>query len=447
LQNRSSFKNNINQGNHSSDNMRIIRIVMLCMVIIFPCRHKTVAQDTLKISIEQAEKQFLEKNLQLLAERCNIDIADAAIVQANLLNNPTIGVGDVNFWRSNAAEELGVSPSSFGNRIVFSAELEQMIRTAGKRRKLVNLEKAAKEIAIQEFEVFLLGLKTELRIILHETIYLQSYIDLIQINQKSVERLVEIYKNNLSSGNITKSELIRLQSSLIELETEANETRTELNRQYKELKILLNIEPKIAISILPDAFATKNPDEILITDLLERAKNSRPEFRLADLNIQYNEKSLAYEKSLRSPDVGLSVNFDRYGGVWKNFLGVGVSVDIPVFNRNQGNIKMAKFKIEQSNYNAEYQKNAIQQEIAEIYYNYSMNYRFYQKILDNDFSGDLENMLEVYSRNLLNRNIGMLEYIDFMGSYRTTKQAVLKAKKNLDTSFAELQFSINSEIN
>ena len=416
------------------------------MVILLPCKHKVLAQDTLKMNIEQAEKRFLEKNLQLLAERCNIDIADAAIVQAKLLNNPTIGVGDVNFWHSNAAEELGVSPASFGKRIVFSLELEQMIRTAGKRRKLINLEKVAKEIAIQEFEVFLLGLKTELRIILHETIYLQSYIELIQTNQKSVEKLVEIYKKNLSSGNIAKNELIRLQSSLIELETEANEIQKELNSRYRELKILLNVAPQTAISILPDTFATKNPDEILLVDLLEKAKNSRPEFLLSDLNIQYNQKLFVYEKSLRSPDVSLKANYDRYGGVWKNFFGIGVSVDIPLFNRNQGAVKAAKLNIEQASYNSEYQKNIIQQEIAEIYHNYAVNYRFYQKILDNDFSEDLEGMFDAYSRNLLNKNINMLEYIDFMYAYKTTKQAILIAKKNLDINFSELEFSVNNEI-
>ena len=208
------------------------------------CGHKIIAQDTLKITIEQAERQFLEKNLQLLAERCNIDIADAAIVQAKLLNNPTIGIGEVNFWRSNAAEELDISPASFGNRIVFSVELEQIIRTAGKRRKLVNLEKVSKEIAIQEFETFLLNVKTELRSILYETSYLQSYLEIIQVQQESVTNLVEVYKNQTTAGNIAKSELIRLQSSLIELETEANEVRTDLNRQYKELKILLNVTPQ-----------------------------------------------------------------------------------------------------------------------------------------------------------------------------------------------------------
>jgi len=33
-----------------------------------------------------------------------------------------------------------------------------------------------------------------------------------------------------------------------------------------------------------------------------------------------------------------------------------------------------------------------------------------------------------------------------MSAYQTTKQAILTAKKNLDTSFAELEFSVNSKI-
>ncbi|GHT17987.1 hypothetical protein FACS189429_3360 [Bacteroidia bacterium] len=59
---------------------------MLCTCDIF-------AQDTLKITIAQAEKQFLEKNLQFLAERCNIDAAKANLLQAKLFHNPTVSAG------------------------------------------------------------------------------------------------------------------------------------------------------------------------------------------------------------------------------------------------------------------------------------------------------------------------------------------------------------------
>jgi len=419
--------------------MKISKILLLCIIILLCTHIKIDAQDTLKMTIEQTEEQFLENNLLLLAERCHISIADAAIVQAKLLNNPTIGVSDINFWTSNAtAVEANNNPP-----IQFSVELEQVIRTAGKRKKLMNLEKVSKEIAVQEFEAFLLGLKTELRITLHETIYLQSYVEIIKIQKDAISNLVEVYKAQTSVGNIAKSELIRLQSSLIELETEENEVRTELNKQYKELKGLLNIKPEITISILPTLTSTKNPDEMHITELLEMAQTSRPEFLLSDLSVKYNEKLLALEKAQRSPDIALSVNYDRYGGVWKNFVGVGISLDLPVFNLNQGNIKIAKFQIEQSNYNAEYQKNEIYHEIIELFNNYKMNYQFYNKLMDNDFSEDLEEMLNAYSRNFLNKNINMLEYIDFMYAYKTTKQAILVAKKNVDTSFAELQFSLN----
>jgi cobalt-zinc-cadmium efflux system outer membrane protein len=108
---------------------------------------------------------------------------------------------------------------------------------------------------------------------------------------------------------------------------------------------------------------------------------------------------------------------------------------------------MAKLKIEQSNHYADYQKNVILHEIAENYEHYTLNYNYYQKLMDNDFSEDLESMFEGYSRNLLNKNINMLEYIDFMYAYKTTKQAILTAKKNVDVNFDELQFSINSVIN
>jgi cobalt-zinc-cadmium efflux system outer membrane protein len=398
------------------------------------------------MTIEQAEKQFLEKNLLLLAQRCNINSADAAIVQAKLLNNPTIGVGGINFWHPNAADELGFSSASFGDKMVFSVELEQMIRTAGKRRKLVNMEKVSKEIAIKEFETFLLGLKTELRINLHEIIYLQSCLEIVGMLQESVQRVVQVYKNQTSAGNTAKSELIRLQASLIELETEANELLKELHTYYKEVKILLNLAPETDISILPSAITTKNPAEISLADLFEMAKQSRPEFLLSDLNSTYYEKLLLYEKSQRSPDVGLSLNYDRYGGVWKNFVGLGIRFDIPAFNRNQGNIKMAKLKIEQSAYDAQYQQNSIFHEIAENYEHYTLNYNYYKKLMENDFSEELESMFNLYSRNLLNKNINMLEYIDFMYAYKTTKQAILVAKKNVDVHFTELECSVNENI-
>ena len=50
-------------------------------------------QDTLRVNLFQAEKSFLDSNLQLLAQRYNIDANKALVIQARLWPNPNFSVG------------------------------------------------------------------------------------------------------------------------------------------------------------------------------------------------------------------------------------------------------------------------------------------------------------------------------------------------------------------
>ena len=55
-------------------------------------------------------------------------------------------------------------------------------------------------------------------------------------------------------------------------------------------------------------------------------------------------------------------------------------------------------------------------------------------------------MLDVYAKNLLNRNISMLEFIDFMDSYQKSKQIFLEMQKSVNNNFEELQFIVGMEL-
>jgi len=44
----------------------------------------------------------------------------------------------------------------------------------------------------------------------------------------------------------------------------------------------------------------------------------------------------------------------------------------------------------------------------------------------------------------MKRNISMLEYLDFIEAYKSNKQTVLTAEKNLNSSFEELQFAVGT---
>ncbi|MBB4035409.1 cobalt-zinc-cadmium efflux system outer membrane protein [Dysgonomonas hofstadii] len=407
----------------------------------------TQEKQILNLNLEQIESLFLSNNLELIATKYNIGIADAAISQAKLWDNPSLSISDVNLWSTKSQRDaISDISSSFAKNTELSIELSQLILTANKRGKLVRREKVSKEIAMQEFEEVLRGLKTELRKAVFEIQYSQFYLAILNNQQKSLNQLVESYKKQVLQGNIAKNELLRLQSSLLELENEINETQSDLNEQSKTLKILLNIPPLTDISITDNQQIGKAPDLLVLSGLLEKADEQRPDMKMYRLQTQLHQKSLDYEKSLRIPDLTISATYDRYGGVWKDFIGLGVSIDLPFFNRNQGNIKAAKLNIEQSQYLAQQYQNTVRHEIVAAYNNYRYAYNFYKKISEDSLLPELDNMLEAYTKNLMNRNISMLEYIDFMDAYKTNKQTMLNAGKKVNMQFEELQYTVGTDI-
>ena len=427
------------------------KYLFLTLLLFYQTYHLPSQNLSRELTRDQIEAVFLENNLELIATRFNIDIADAAIAQAKLWDNPSLSISDVNLWstKSQRDGEKEVIPPLFGSfarNTQFTIELSQLIQTANKRGKLVNREKVSKEIASREFEEVLRGLKIELRKSVSEIIYYQDYLNVLKNQSQSYVKLTEAYKKQAARGNIAKSELLRLQASLLELENEINETQSELNEQVKTLKVLLNIDPLTNISIVDDNMYKLTPDNIVLSDLLEVANEVRPDVKLSQLQTKFHEKSLAYEKSLRLPDLTFSANYDRYGGVWKDFIGFGISIDLPLLNRNQGNIKAARISRDQSYYLARQQQNIVSHEIASAYNNYLYAYSFLKKINEDSLLPELDGMMDIYTKNLMNRNISMLEYIDFMEAYKSNKQTVLTAKKKVDIQFEELQYAVGAEI-
>lgn len=399
----------------------------------------------LKYTPVEIEALFLKQNLQLLAEKMNITLSEVEIAQSKLWDNPQLSIGSMNLWSTaKQREELG---GAFPRNTQFSIELSQLILTANKRNKLINSQKVSREITVLNFEDVLRGLKTELRKLIYETEYLQSYKDVLSVQQESLELLISAYKRQAELNNIAKNELLRLQSGLIELKNEINETEAALNEQQKSLKSLLNISPFYIIKVENINFNYIDPDQVSLVSLLEKAHELRPDIKREQQQTLFYEKSLIYEKSQRIPDITLSASYDRYGGVWKDFIGFGISFDLPFLNRNQGNIKAAKINIEQNKLIALQLQNIAEHEITEAFYNYRRTYKFYEEIENNDLLTELDEMLGIYTKNFLNRNISMLEYLDFMESYKSNKQIVLLSRKNMYNSFVEFQYAVGTEIN
>ena len=169
------------------------RILLTLLVIV---SHKGVAQtaalnDTIVLSRTQAEALFLEKNISIISEKLNIDIADAQVIQAKLWPNPTLTVGEINLWNNATAQELPPLWGNFGRTSQVNAELEQLIQTAGKRKKMIAMEKVGVEIAHEYFKDFLRVLKIEFRNNLTDLQYVQQKQDIYKKQLNSMQKLLK----------------------------------------------------------------------------------------------------------------------------------------------------------------------------------------------------------------------------------------------------------------
>jgi cobalt-zinc-cadmium efflux system outer membrane protein len=422
--------------------------LLVCAGIVLICKCVAAQTDTIYLSTAQAEDLFIKQNLELIAEKLEIDVAEAAIVQAKLWPNPTLSIEDVNLWNTNdMRDEMGeIFPdASFARNRQFSAGIEQVIVTGGKRRKLVEMEKVSRDIAVQYYEELLRSLKVELRNACAEMLFLQDYRKTLEKQREMLDALIGNYRRQVEQGNVSKSELLRLQAELLGLRSEINDLQRDMNERQKDLKTLLNISTPSHIVLTATVINTKPPEEIPYSTLFDMANASRPDLKEAMFQKDFSEKSLLYEKAQRTPDLALSAVYDRAGGVVRNYWGFGLSMDLPFFDRNQGNIRAAQISIRQSQTMLEHKQLEVRNELTQAMQNYTLAYHFNREIADG-FISDLDEMLESYNRNFIAKNIGIVEFLDFFEAYRGNRQTVLEAQKDVKISFEELQYAVGTEL-
>lgn len=417
------------------------RIILLCL-----CTHLGLqlhAQDTLKLTQKEAEALFLQNNLLLISEKLNIDSEQAAVIQANTWHNPEFSISEVNLWKNSTVDPSPAFFGHFGRNRQIAFEFNQLVQTAGKRAKLVALETVDVSKAEQQFENLLRGLKLELRNSLTELLYVQQVASVHQHLADHISLLTSAYQNQLNQGHISKNASIQLKAKELEINKAILELYHQSNDIQSQLNLLLGI-PSGAVIELIDTESIISPKAnraITFEETLERAKDNRPDYRLARLAEDYANKLLQYEKSKRLPDVKFGVNYDRNGATMLDFVGVGVSFDLPFFDRNKAGIKQAQVQIEQSRIHKQQKAQAIENEIFSSYTSFQQSLAFLNKI-DADYEADLDMLLENYTKNFTSKNVNILEYLHFLDAYLNNKTIILEARKRVNQTAEELNYSL-----
>ncbi|WP_345990879.1 TolC family protein [Chryseobacterium sp. Chry.R1] len=402
--------------------------------------------DTLQIGRKEAETLFLANNLDIIAQKLEISQAEARVVQAKFWPNPKLTVNEVNLWRTYDIEQQPALIGNWGKNTQFSAEIEQVIQTVRKRRKNIELQKIEVDGEKYELQEVLRELKKLLRNTLTEVIYNQEQQKLYRGQISSIEKLTKSYQNQLNLGNISKSEYVRLKAQEIEFKKKLISLQQEIAEQQVELKALL-ILPATSYLVITDhlSIPEKELSELELPNWLNIAKENRPDIQITKNKEKYAQKNLELQRALRTPDIALSVGYDRGGNIMKDFVGLGISFDLPVFDRNKGNIQEAKLEVTKSNF--ETRKNILksENEIVSVFQNYTRTQKISEE-LDGSYESTLDGLLASHEKNFRLRNISMLEYMDFLETYIGNKMIILDTKKELNQYYENLQYVVGQDL-
>jgi cobalt-zinc-cadmium efflux system outer membrane protein len=430
------------------------RTWLLLLIILPGIRAQAQEQkpDTLALSRVEAEALFLEKNLALIAERLNIEQAEALILQAKAWPNPELEISEVNFWatRHQVANGDGNPPlfrNGFGENRQVSVQLEQLVFTARKRKKNISLQVANRELAQTAYTEMLLSLKAEFRTQLSELLYHQHNIRLLRQQQNVLSQLIRAQEAQLRNGNISKADFYRIRALDLSLRAELNEALQESNEAQKDLKSLMLLPADVTLFLTDAGLLPRQP--LLLTQplesLLTMAEQQNPAVRVAQHDLLVSEAAHTLERAMRVPDLSLNTNYDRGGNILLNFIGFGVSMDLPFFDRNRGNIKAAQVRVQQSRYLHSLQVNEAQNEVVKSFKDYQQLSELYQSI-DETYINELDEVLVGVSRNFQRKNISLLEFLDFFDAFKENKLLYFDTIRSLESKKEELNLLTGTDL-
>ncbi|RNA63478.1 TolC family protein [Chryseobacterium nematophagum] len=392
-----------------------------------------------QMSLSDCEEAFQRNNLQLLAEQYNINMADADILQAKIWELPQLS-GQINAYNPEDKKVFDVGHAK-------GAAITQLIYMGGKKKNEIAFAKSNKELAQLQFSQLLVDLKAQLR-----TTYFNLYYENLKLENTNKQRgymndLLSAYKVQSAKGNVSLKDEVRLQSIVIQL----NNDRVEINKNIVEFEQNLKLLTGITEDIQPQLSDTEAKETLVLQpfgneeELKAKALENNADYQYYLKLIENSKLYAQWQKSLNVPDLNLGAGWDQNGGTFKNEVNLMVGIPLPLWKSNKGNVEKANYAIQQNQKNADYQRLNLETKVQSAYKTWKVQYDQLSEIQ----STDLNNMELVYNGMLTNfrkGNVSLIEFTDFMDSYRETALQIYEMKNQLMQSAEQLNQLIQTKI-
>ncbi len=314
-------------------------------------------------SVEQLSNTAFARSRDLLAARQNLAIAQGRLLQAGLRPNPSIGFEQTTDYLTGRTGESNLAVG-----------VTQVFEPGGKRSKRVAVAQLEYERAVADVRTLERQLAAEIRTAYAQALAAARTLDTAEELIGLDQELYRVTEARLKEGDVAPLDVNLVRVELDRLRAQSLQARADLEAQLITIRALTGSEISDSLTL-----ATM-PDRPPLLDLtreaaIEKALRERADLQAARIAEELGDARIRLAESQRTPNLASSVRYSRSQSIFDNtpvgvlrdvdhLLTVGVSIEIPVRNRYQGEIAAAVGEKEQAHYRREFVETMVKRDVA-----------------------------------------------------------------------------------
>jgi cobalt-zinc-cadmium efflux system outer membrane protein len=387
---------------------------------------------------------FYQRNLSLIAASFNIDSAQADQIIAGAIPNPVLSM-----------TISSLSPKMFQSQYkgmttlpALSPQIQQLIETAGKRRLRVESSELATEAVTFDLKDTARVLTNTVRKTYYDLLLAQKTAEIATDNFERYRKIINASTDRLKSGDIAATDLTRLEVESLKAQGDQNMAQTALSQARADLLLLLawpenslGISAVEAWSSAPAKITQESQDQ-----LSKQALERRPDLQAARIRIDQAKKMLILANRLAIPDVTVGVFYQQDPGNFFTYSGgVSLSVPLPVFYRQEGEISKAHVGVSTAELTLKQTEQGVQTDVMKALVAWqsadAIAKRFESEVLQR-----IESLRKAQEFAYEKGAIGLLDLIDAERSYKAMMLDYYTSLSNRSKAWADLLMAYGEEV-
>ena len=402
---------------------------LLCVV---PClaalAFGQTMQSPVRISLDQAVQLALAHNHALLAARTTVDQSKDAEVTANLRPNPTLGVDYIG---------LPLRPSQFNwdnisQTTEFDAGLSYLFERGKKRQNRLQNAKDTTAVTTSTVSDNERTLTFNVASAFTNVLLAESTLDFAQQDLKSFQETINISESQYKAGAMSEGDFLKIKLQLLQFQTDVTAAVLAKQQALVSLRQLLGFESvPLDYDVAGDLEYQKLPYNV--EDLEATAVKNRPDLRAAEQGVTEAQSQYKLQRANGKVDVTGTLNYTHISD--QDTTSFYVSLPLPVFNRNQGQIAQAKDAIVQAQ---ESEREASEQVMSDVQSAFE-SVRTNEQTLQIYQSGYLDESKQSVDISAYAYKRGAAALLDFLDAERTYRDTELAYRQQLASYMLALE--------